>query len=108
MRLQREEIAAARRFPDDDATGTVARRQKRTIGAVSSRGDPVGVFGEIVQFLPSLERIHAHGPLRPAERHEPLVGAHVGGENDVEFVTERANSPTALHTLFQSFRCEVT
>ena len=97
MRRRCDGVATRRRLPHDHIARPVGRGEQRAIGAEGRGQDPVGVFGQVVEFLAGLERVDAHHLLRPPKRHEPLVGAYVGGEHHVEFVAERADAAAAFH-----------
>ena len=97
MRRRRDGVAAGRGLPHDHIARPVGRGEQRAIGAEGRGQDPVGVFGQIVELFAGLERVQPHHLLRPPKRHEPLVGAHVGGEHHVEFVAQRADAAAAFH-----------
>ena len=92
MRRRRHGVTAGGRLPEDHVARPVGRGEQATVRTKRRGQDPVGVFGQIVELFAGLERVDAHHLLRPPKRHEPLVGAYVGGEYHVEFVAQRADA----------------
>ena len=97
MRLDGEVVAAGRGLPEEHVARAVGRGEQGPVGAERDGLDPVGVTAEIMELRAGLHRPDPRHLLGAAERHEPLVGADVGGEHRVEVVAHGAEPPAGLH-----------
>ena len=97
MAAQVEELATGLGLPHHQAVIAVARGEQHAVRAEFEGRHPFGVLFHLGEELAVGRIVNPHDLARAAERDHPVVGADVGGEDDVVFLADLERPLARLH-----------